>query len=298
MKHIKILTICLPFILGLLTSPTLTASPEGEEAPQPPTTRLSLDMLCLDGDSIRLTATLLIMREGFTYALENAGVGFYVTGATDSLLARVKTTQEGIARITIPVKGLPEESDGRLAFKALFDGNDQYNGGEATVMAVPARLSLSFGMEDSLRILTVTATRKDAAGNDIPLPGETVQIYVPRLYSLMKVGEITLDETGSGTMEFPGNLIGDTIGNLVVVARIEEHDIFGMVQGQNNINWGVPKYYIKAETPSRELWTPVAPLWMIITLIVMLVGVWAHYAYAVYELIMIKRLSRKKEVNV
>ncbi len=298
MKLFRISIIALSLIFGWLISPTLTANPEGEETPQPPTTRLSLDMLCLDGDSVRLTATLLIMREGFTYALENAGIGFYLTGATDSLLAGVKTTQEGIARITFPVKGLPEGSDGQLSFKAFFEGNDKYSGGEATVMAVPARLSLSFGMEDSLKILTVTATRKDAAGNDIPLPGETVLVYVPRLYSLMKVGEITLDESGTGTMEFPGNLVGDADGNLVVVARIEEHDIFGMVQGQNHVNWGIPKYYIKAETPSRELWTPVAPLWMIITLIVMLVGVWAHYAYAVYELIMIKRLSRKKEVNV
>jgi len=31
-----------------------------------------------------------------------------------------------------------------------------------------------------------------------------------------------------------------------------------------------------------------APLWMIITLIVMLTGVWAHYIYAIYELIIIK----------
>lgn len=298
MKLFRISIIALSLAFGWLISPTLTANPEGEETPQLPTTRLSLDMLCLDGDSVRLTATLLIMREGFTYALENAGIGFYITGATDSLLAGVKTTQEGIARITFPVKGLTEGSDGQLSFKALFEGNDKYSGEEATVMAVPARLSLSFGMEDSLRILTVTATRKDAAGNDIPLPGETVLIYVPRLYSLMNVGEITLDETGTGTMEFPGTLVGDTAGNLVVVARIEEHDIFGMVQGQNTINWGVPKYYIKAEAPTRELWTPVAPLWMIITLIIMLVGVWAHYAYAVYELIMIKRLSRKKEANV
>ncbi len=36
---------------------------------------------------------------------------------------------------------------------------------------------------------------------------------------------------------------------------------------------------------------------MIITLVIMLAGVWAHYAYVVYELVMIKRLSKKKENN-
>jgi hypothetical protein len=33
---------------------------------------------------------------------------------------------------------------------------------------------------------------------------------------------------------------------------------------------------------------------MIITLIIMLLGVWAHYVYAVYELVMIKRLGNKE----
>jgi len=61
------------------------------------------------------------------------------------------------------------------------------------------------------------------------------------------------------------------------------------------INWGVHKQYYKAEVPSGKLWTPIAPLWMIITLIIMLAGVWAHYFYAVYELIMIKRLSKKEK---
>ena len=75
MKLFRISIIALSLAFGWLISPTLTANPEGEETPQLPTTRLSLDMLCLDGDSVRLTATLLIMREGFTYALENAGIG-------------------------------------------------------------------------------------------------------------------------------------------------------------------------------------------------------------------------------
>ena len=112
---------------------------------------------------------------------------------------------------------------------------------------------------------------------------------------MLKIGEISLDDAGTGTLEFPKEIVGDTLGNLSVLARIEENDNFGNVQGQNVVNWGVHKQYYKAEVPSRELWTPIAPLWMIITLIIMLAGVWAHYLYAVYELIMIKRLSKKEK---
>ncbi len=55
------------------------------------------------------------------------------------------------------------------------------------------------------------------------------------------------------------------------------------------ISWATPKRLINAEGPARELWTPIAPMWMIITLIIMLAGVWGHYIYAIVQLIGIRR---------
>jgi hypothetical protein len=78
----------------------------------------------------------------------------------------------------------------------------------------------------------------------------------------------------------------------MVMAMIEESDLYGFVEGKNTINWAIHKHFIPAERPTRELWTPVAPLWMIITLIIMLLGVWAHYVYAVIQLAKIKRSSK------
>jgi hypothetical protein len=176
---------------------------------------------------------------------------------------------------------------------AKFTGNNKYPAAEASFMAKPAKIRLFFNIEDSLRILKVTATQRNEKGAEVAIPKETVIIYVPRLFSLLKIGEIALDENGTGTLEFPKAIVGDTLGNLVVLAKIEENDKYGYAQGGNVINWGVHKQYYAAEVPSRELWTPIAPLWMIITLLIMLAGVWAHYMYAVYELIMIKRLSKK-----
>ncbi|MEI6750751.1 MAG: hypothetical protein WCM93_16465, partial [Bacteroidota bacterium] len=86
-------------------------------------------------------------------------------------------------------------------------------------------------------------------------------------------------------------IFGDSIGNLTVIAQIEENDIYGNVRGEAKINWGLPKRLINAEKPTGELWTPIAPLWMIITLIIMLVGVWSHYAYTVIQLYKIKKIG-------
>ena len=261
----------------------------------PVESHMALNYLC-GSDSVTLTATLSIKKEGTNLALKNALVEFSASnGTTSNILGKAKTDQEGNAVFKVASAGLPADKDEMVSYSAKFTASDKYPAAEASFTAKPAKIRLFFTIEDSLRVLKVTAIQKNGKGDEVAIPKETVLIYIPRLFSLLKIGEITLDENGAGTFEFPKEIVGDTLGNLIVIAKIEENDKFGNVQGQNMINWGVHKQYYKAEVPSRELWTPIAPLWMIITLIIMLAGVWAHYIYAVYELVMIKRLSKKEK---
>ena len=89
--------------------------------------------------------------------------------------------------------------------------------------------------------------------------------------------------------EFPTSIIGDSLGNVLVISRLEDHYDYGNVEVSGEIKWAIPKKLLTAERPVRELWTPIAPLWMIITLIIMLSGVWGHYIYAIIQLIKIRR---------
>jgi hypothetical protein len=282
------------FLISFAVQPlNLYAEEKTDSTATPVESRMALNYLC-SADSTMLTATLSIKKGEVSLALENAMVEFSVlNGETGMVLGKAKTDQEGIAVLKVPIAGLPGNKEGMVAYSAKFTATGNYPAAEASFSAKPAKIRLFFSIEDSLRILKVTATQKNEKGEEVAIPKETVFIYIPRLFSLLKIGEVALDENGTGTLEFPKEIVGDTLGNLVVIAKIEEHDIFGFAQGQNLINWGVHKQYYKAEVPSRELWTPIAPMWMIITLLVMLAGVWAHYMYAVYELVMIKRLSKK-----
>ncbi len=293
-KHISVaalLIACCYFVL----SPCLVKAAGPDSLDVVVESRMTLNYLCGPLDSVLLSATLLIKRGDNTLALQNVTIDFVVKGeSSDVPVGKAITDQEGIARLSFIHTGLPADKDGLIVYTAKYAGSAKYPEAENSFTAKPSMLKLFFSIEDSVKILKVTATQKDAKGESVPIPNETVSIYIPRLFSLLKIGEITLDETGTGTLEFPKEVVGDTLGNLTVLAKIEEHDIFGFVQGKNTINWGVPKQYYKAEVPSRELWTPIAPMWMIITLIIMLLGVWAHYVYAVYELVMIKKLSKKE----
>ena len=50
------------------------------------------------------------------------------------------------------------------------------------------------------------------------------------MFSLLPIGELTLDDAGTATMEFPSDLPGDKEGNLVIIAKIEENATFGNVE--------------------------------------------------------------------
>jgi len=294
MKRVPALSVFLITMISMAFLPMNSSAEVNPDSTSTPVeSRLVLNYLC-GSDSVILTATLSIKKGEATLALENAMVEFTATdGTVNQVVGKTKTDQEGIAVYKVASTELPADKAGMVIYSAKFSGNDKYPGADASFTAKPAKIRLFFSIEDSLRILKVTATQKNDKGEEVAIPKETVIIYVPRLFSLLKIGEIALDDNGTGTLEFPKEIVGDTLGNLTILAKIEEHDQFGFVQGRNVINWGVHKQYYKAEVPSRELWTPIAPLWMIITLLVMLAGVWAHYIYAVYELVMIKRLSKK-----
>ena len=293
-KHITVNLFLLAGFLGILFPGVLLSQEKTDSVSDVRESKMTLNYLCTSNDTVVLTANLFIRKDADLFELANAPVIFNASaGTATKTLGKVITDEEGNAVLTVPLVNIPAGKDGMISYTAKFEGTRKYTASEATFSAKPAKIKLSFSIQDSLRIVKVDMFQKNEKLEEVPVPKETVILYVPRLFSLLKIGEVPLDENGSGTLEFPDDIIGDTLGNLNLLARIEENERFGFVQGQYQINWGVPKQYYKAEVPSRELWTPIAPLWMIITLIIMLAGVWAHYVYAVYELVMIRFHSKK-----
>jgi hypothetical protein len=247
-------------------------------------------------DSVELGASLFIRKERQKIFLENATVSFSA-GSEDKIIRMgdILTDSTGPGSLKYPLSAIQPvgDAEGMILYNANFEGNENYLSSAESFSAKPSRLEISFFEEDSIRYIRVNGFQRDASGESVPVAGESVNITVPALFRPLPIGDIYLDEAGTGTMEFPSTLIGDSTGHILVYARISEHDVFGNVVASNTIDWAYPKHLLAAERPTRELWTPVAPLWMIITLLIMLSGVWAHYIYAVIQLIRIKRLAGK-----
>ena len=184
MKRVFTFLMVLSVAISMVLSPEdLFAEAKPDSAGIPVESKLSLSYLCCY-DTVVLTATLSIKKEDRSFALENAPVDFIASNGTIcKLLGTSKTDQEGNAVYKVTAAGLPADKEGMIYYSAKFTGKDKNPSAEASFKAKPAKIRLFFNIEDSLRILKVTATQKNEKGAEVAIPKENVIIYIPRLFS-------------------------------------------------------------------------------------------------------------------
>ena len=224
--------------------------------------------------------------------INGAMVVFYNMAGEDSRqLEAVPTDMNGEAEFRIK-KGSERliSLEDNYTFRALFKGNHLYEKSEDMVEVRPLNMHLEFIEIDSVKTIVAEAFEMDKEGNPIPLEETDVYFYVPRSFSLLPVGEEWFEE-GRAQLNFPTSLPGDSIGNLTIVARIEDHELYGNVEAVAMKDWGLAMPRVVVES-RRGLGDTDAPLWMVYTLIVLLSIVWFHYMYVFYLMIKIKKLRR------
>lgn len=206
-------------------------------------------------------------------------------------LGSVMTDMNGEAILRIDKKSeMMVSEEGNYTFGSLFEGNQEYEMAEDAVEVRPLNLHLEFIEIDSVKTIVAEASETDQEGNPVPLEETDVYFYVPRSFSLLPVGDGWFEE-GRAEVGFPTTIPGDSMGNLTIVAKIQDNEIFGNVEARAVKDWGVarPPVIVKKH---RGLGDTDAPLWMVYTLIVLLSVVWFHYLYVFYVMIKIKRLRR------
>ena len=87
-----------------------------------------------------------------------------------------------------------------------------------------AKVSLSFSEDNDVK--TIIAIANDQEG--LPIEELDLYFYVKRTFSLLPIGDAfnTTDENGIVVVEFPTDLPGDTEGNVEIVVKIIESDLY------------------------------------------------------------------------
>lgn len=222
---------------------------------------------------------------------------FQVMGEEERELGFAITDGRGKAVFNIKAdSSLKADAEGKVYFKVVFAGNKAMESAEEFTEFKRARLEITPIKEDSL--LSVQVKLVDiGTGEEIPVPETLVGIFVKRHFNPLKVGEGTTDENGEALVEFPLGLPGDTAGNLTLIAKLDENEVFGNLEATVVApKWGVPVSNIIEDQP-RALWSSHPPLWMLITFIVLMLVVWGHYVVIVYELFRLKKEQPKEAAD-
>jgi hypothetical protein len=197
------------------------------------------------------------------------------------------TDRNGKAVFNVKADSLKADKEGKLHFKAVFAGNKAMDPADAEVFIKRARIEVTPVKEDSLLTLKVKLIDM-GTGTDTPVPEVVIGIYVHRMFYPLKVGEGTTDENGEATIEIPNNLPGDAKGDLTLMAKLDENEIYGNLQSTVVQKWGTPVSDKLNELP-RALWSAHPPVWMMVTFIVLMGTVWGHYLVIIVQLFRLRK---------
>jgi hypothetical protein len=183
--------------------------------------------------------------------VQNAEIKFFAaTDSVDVLLGTVKTNEKGRAEYIISDKfKLTPDTAGVYSYIAKFAGNDTLKAKSSGLKIQDVIMDLKLDEVDSVKTMTLNAYALKGSGEKIPLNNIEITFYAQRLFSLLPLGKVQLNN-GTCSLVFPNDLPGDSAGNVLVFAKIEDNDNFGNVEKNATVAWGIPV------TPNKENYDP------------------------------------------
>lgn len=277
----------------LFCSLSLKAQEAGEEESQEDVIELiapAMDVKTIqrsDG-SVVLITSMRARIEGSMRLLWGMKVSYFQeTSDGEIAIGEAISNQKGVSRIEISPDKIKEDQNGKLSFIARYAGNKTLEETEEAVTITRAMIRVEPLKTDegySLNLSLLEGNGDKAK----PLPEMDLNIYIQRMFSLLKIGEAATDEDGAAVMEIPNSFTGDADGNITLMARLEENEDYGLLEASVVQPWGIPVSDHIAKMP-RSLFSQDPPVWMLITFIVLMLTVWGHYVVIIYELVKLRK---------
>jgi hypothetical protein len=223
----------------------------------------------------------------------NAHVNVYaLNNKAEELIGSGVTPVDGQVVIDLP-KTLPLDADLKFTLIAKLENDLAFEDAKDQGSFREANLTVIVNPADTTRTVTVKATQTDKDGKEKPIANATINFYVQRFFGTMPAAEdksATTDETGTGTFTLPRDIKGDTAGNIVIVAKIEDNDTYGNIDSKVAAPMGIQLAVDKNPFP-RALWEPRAPAPLVITISIIFTCIWCIYFTLFYTII---KMSRDK----
>ena len=214
--------------------------------------------------------------------------------ASDNLIGKVTTDNNGRAKSFIP-PSLKSGWDAKPVhtFIVVRPGEEE---GITELEITKAKMQIDTASEDSTRKIIVTVSKYE---NDAWMPANEVEmrIGIKRLGGVLTAGDeetYTTDSTGIVTIDVSKkNIPGDMKGNIVLVAKTEDNDLYGNLSVEKVVSWGVAVNPESGFFEKRTLWSTSfrAPYWLLTMAFSIIIAVWGTILYLVFQIVKIKKMG-------
>ncbi|MFI5152850.1 MAG: hypothetical protein ACHQET_05915 [Chitinophagales bacterium] len=221
-------------------------------------------------------------------------VSFYI-GSVDpaNLLGKAITDDQGLAALPIPPTAKAEwNKSPKQSFVVVSDSSRLYDPVTTSFDLTKARIKLDTAGDKKIIALLV-----EQKGSEwVPVKGVDMKIAVKRLGGDLNVNEtpaFTTDSLGVVNADFKLlNLPGDSKGNLVLVARVEDNDLYGNMSTERTVPWGTPFKYV-SDYDKRSLFARAGrpPFWLLWMASGITLSVWIVIFYLFFQIWKLKKLG-------
>ncbi|MBT8191566.1 MAG: hypothetical protein KJO50_03375 [Bacteroidia bacterium] len=265
-----------------LISPGFLVSQEKETIKS----RMGIEVIQLSESSVKTNVHLRARVNKVYRGVSDVDVNIIGVGIEEDIkLGTVKTDKDGKANMIIEdISRLEKNEEGYYTILAEFEGSEGYKGSDRDAEFKPAVLTIEALEEDSIYKLLIKSYEPDSM---LPLAEQIVTISVPRLFSDLVIAEEETNDEGLLEIEFPNDIMVHEGNDLEITASMIETDDYGTLRASITKPWGLNP--VKAERAERALWTPNAPVWMLLTFVGLMGAVWGHFLIIGIKLYLIRK---------
>ena len=214
-----------------------------------------------------------------------------------NVLGKLVTNAKGEASLLLPPSAKDEwNKSAKQSFIVVSQPTKLYDEATGNFDITKAKIKIDTAAD---KIITAKLMElKDTVWT--PVKGVDVKIAVIRLGGDLNVSETATyatDSLGMATAEYKrDSLPGDTKGNLTLIARVEDNELYGNLSSEKIVPWGKSYSYL-SEFDKRTLFARrgKSPIWLELIAYSIVVAVWSVIFYLVGQIKKLIKLGRLEE---
>lgn len=230
----------------------------------------------------------------------NRSYRIYLDSVGPNELGKVVTDATGKANAILP-PALKTAWDGRSSHTFIVKEGEEELVSDYAI--TKSKILIDTATADSIHTITVSVM-KQVDGNWVPASDVEMKVGFSRLGGILSAGDeetYTTDSTGTVAVEVKKeHLPGDSRGQLVIAAKVDDNDELGNLLAEMRVSWGKPVTVNKHFFDQRTLWSTRfrAPYWLLAMAFSIVLGVWGTLLYLIWQFVRIRKLGRMESAKM